>query len=170
MPLVDMWIVRCPRGDCGKKQGVISKKASEDEAREAIVHHLVQSPHHQVPEDKARREVASLQIERWTEEWPEDDVHRSERGLKRALEDGRSQSSGGDATAALLRLSERMPQPDDDIILSRQELLACVDSLRRAKRAAEAAANVAAKASRAFADEARTIQDCMDVITAYAMQ
>ena len=51
--------------------------------------------------------------------------------------------------------------------LSKMQLRACVDSLKRAKVSAESAANLCSKAARAFNEEVQCIQQCVDVVESY---
>lgn len=179
MPLVDVFIVRCPKGDCSKKGAVISKKLTEQAARDAVAWHLTHSTHHLMAEAEAQQLAAEQVIERWREFWadgstpygqeiPEPGQELARPTKRRRQDDSGASSSRSVATEALIRLAGHPRGPADEIVVRRQDLLACQDSLRRAKMAAEAAATVAAKASRAFADEAATIQDCLDVLTSYA--
>ena len=55
----------------------------------------------------------------------------------------------------------------DKIVLSRVEVTAMMDSLRRGRVAAESAGMLAAKASRAFAEEAKVIEQCETVLASY---
>ena len=55
----------------------------------------------------------------------------------------------------------------DHITLSRVQIQAMVDSLRRAHTAAESAATLASKANRAFCEEARVIYQCEQVLASY---
>ena len=57
--------------------------------------------------------------------------------------------------------------PTDKIVLTRVQMEACVDSLKRAKVAAESACHLCSKASRAFGEEAASIQSCQEVLMSY---
>ena len=52
----------------------------------------------------------------------------------------------------------------ENIALSLTQLKTCVDSIKRAKAAAESACVLCSKASRAFGEEAQCLQSCQDVL------
>ena len=60
-----------------------------------------------------------------------------------------------------------MPHPEGSVTLYRQQLQACVDSLRWAHSAAESACQLCRKASLAFGEEAACIASCQDVLESY---
>ena len=55
----------------------------------------------------------------------------------------------------------------DRVIITKEELKNISDSLRRAKNACEAAHQVCGKASRAFAEEAKAIGQCKEVVDSH---
>ena len=67
--LVTVFVGRCPMGEqCSKKHGILTKKATEEEVRKAIHHHLRTSPYHEMAEEDAKGLVELSEIETWTEE------------------------------------------------------------------------------------------------------
>ena len=157
--------VRCPVGGCRKATQLISKKCSEEEAREAIKQHLHYSTYHHLDESEARAQADAAELDEWDEEvW--DAAHAPAGGRVRL----RSPTRGRSATEELVALaggSQDMVNLEAGIIVSRQQLAGMVDALRRAKMAAETAAQLAARASRAFSEEAQVIGNCADELACY---
>ena len=52
----------------------------------------------------------------------------------------------------------------ENVVLSLTQLKTCVDSIKRAKSAAESACVLCSKASRAFGEEAQCLQSCQDML------
>ena len=74
---------------------------------------------------------------------------------------------GTDAVTLALRCSIGMKDPTANVMLNVGQLKACIDSLRRAKTAAESACHLFGKAARAFGEEAACIQSCQEVLESY---
>ena len=167
-----IFVGRCPIGDsCTKKQRILCKKRSEDEVKAAVKHHLMTSPYHELGEEEAENLVQLLEVEKWPMEFEDEDNQQwwesRKRGHLVAQGYGRGSSSGsggGGGPGLLVRVGKR---PHDEIKLSRVMVQACVDSLKRAKISAESAGQLAAKASRAFHEEANTLQQCAEVLQTY---
>jgi len=94
---------------------------------------------------------------------------RSRRRRGSASTDGRRGSASTDrggvpAEFALMRFSHKgtAGNPVSDI-----DIRSCVDALRRAKNAADTAASLCSKASRAFTEEGVVIGNCMSVLESY---
>ena len=70
-------------------------------------------------------------------------------------------------SSSLVPLHRSMPHTEGSVTLYRQQLQACVDSLRRAHSTAQSACQLCSKASRAFGEEAACIASCQDVLESY---
>eukprot|EP00969_Alexandrium_andersonii_P307853 13608072-Alexandrium_andersonii.AAC.1 len=67
MPLV--WACWCPCGDvCGKKNRMLKKKLSEEDARWAVTNHLMTSPSHMMSQEEAEATALVADIESWEED------------------------------------------------------------------------------------------------------
>ena len=67
---------RCPVGGCSKKGSLFTKHLSEEECRQAIKTHLVQSPYHEQDEVNAGTLAAAADLEIWDDDgasWTSDD-------------------------------------------------------------------------------------------------
>ena len=175
-----VYAVRCPIGGCSKKGGLFGKKATAEEAQQAVKHHLLKSPYHELDEETATRMAEEYEAECWLEEVsepvPEDDSAEWFDARKRqrtALAIGararpRWQHAGGAAgSSSGVTLRTVGEAATDTITLSRVQIQAMADSLRRAHTAAESAATLASRASRAFGEEARVIYQCQQVLESY---
>jgi len=78
-----------------------------------------------------------------------------------------SGSSGSGGLPNQLALTEGPKGMGGKVEMPRQQLMACVDAMRRAKTAVESACMLCGKASRAFAEETVTIQNCLEVVESY---
>ena len=151
---------------CSKRSQTLKVCNSYEDAFESVVHHLQTSPYHELERSEAEIAVDTDLIECWDidkKQWYANKA-KSEAGKKRK------------AQAALQwQPAERpveIPLPTTGagtgrITLSEMQLRACVDSLKRAKVSAESAANLCAKAARAFNEEVTCIQQCVDVMESY---
>lgn len=183
---ISVFVVRCPLGDqCSKKGGTLAKKLDEESARAALKHHLMQSPYHELSDEDATAFTEGAVVESWTEEKSQWVKYQEEQkdwtaSRKRKVDDAR---------AVAVRKATTKPTPiglasrsSGDIVYARDsgaataeatiamngmQLMACIDSLKRARTAATSAANLAAKASRAFHEEAVVIRQCEDVLKSY---
>ena len=201
-----VYVCRCPLGDCSKKFGILAKKATEDEAREAVKWHLLKSPYHELSEDDATLQSLTVDIEEWPDanetadtcdegdDWYQKrkkprtsattDEQRVQAAALQLIADrvlsatGGGQHHGGgsssrdniggtDAVTLALRCSIGMKDPTANVMLKVGQLKACIDSLRRAKTAAESACHLCGKAARAFGEEAACIQSCQEVLESY---
>ena len=86
-----------------------------------------------------------------------------------------SSSSRESARRSSLQLSTlpigaRRHEHEQTVTVNKIQLQACIDSLRRAKGAAESAGQLCAKALRAFLSEASCIQNCQDVLETYLQE
>ena len=148
---------------------------------EAVIHHLVSSPYHELTREEATETVHSqCTIEQWdsgdAEEW------------QRQQNKGKKRKHKGDADEVAVRprspeclithervqtdLSSRPRSSASSagtrmVQLSEMQLMACLDSLKRAKVSAESAAHLCSKAARAFNEEVLCIQQCVDVVESY---
>ena len=194
--LVTVFVGRCPMGEqCSKKHGILTKKATEEEVRKAIHHHLRTSPYHEMGEEDAKGLVELSEIETWTEEawgWQQgqteegDGWYQNRKKQKtRAMDDTAIQAAAWKLVQQQNPLQPHPPfhppassstqlsvigaraAPTDKIVLTRVQMEACVDSLKRAKVAAESACHLCSKASRAFGEEAACIQSCQEVLMSY---
>ena len=67
--LCTVYVGRCPLGDqCSKKHGILAKKRTPEEVRDAIKWHLEKSPYHELSEEEAASQVAMAEVESWEEE------------------------------------------------------------------------------------------------------
>ena len=185
-----VYTVRCPLGEqCSKKGGVLAKKSSDEDARAAVAWHLQASPYHELSKEEAANQGAVAEVEVTEEEkaaveeqekdegqeWP-DNRKRQKRSsgteLARVGHHGGGSSShggghhgGGHHLAVPIR--GRRHGHEETVVLNKIQVQACVDSLRRAKAAAESAGQLCAKASRAFFSEADFVQNCQEVLETY---
>ena len=188
-----VFVGRCPLGDqCSKKHGILAKKRTEEEVRDAIKWHLEKSPYHELSEEEAASQAAMAEVESLEEEAhhvaaseaDEGDEWYANRKRQRRGNDDRVQAaafrllqqqglggSSGSAAPGPSVLSLRTPggrgDPHQKVVLTKVQLQACVDSLKRAKTAAESACHLCSKASRAFGEEAACIQSCQEVLESY---
>jgi len=66
--MVTVFVARCPLGDqCSKKFGILAKKLTVEEAREAVAWHLKASPYHEMSQDDATAISESAEIDTWEE-------------------------------------------------------------------------------------------------------
>jgi hypothetical protein len=182
--MVDVFAVRCPLGDgCSKKGSLIAKKLSEEEARQCIVNHLTGSPYHKMPEQEAAVLAQAATVESWPEAKhvqqadDEDEGQEWYNSRKRgrtgpAAGRGRDGSGGSSGSGyqggnSLALVIGARSQHARNITLPRAQLKACVDSLKRARMAAESSGQLCGRASRAFYEEAACITGCQDVLESY---
>jgi hypothetical protein len=184
--MVTVFVVRCPLGDsCSKKNGILGKKLDEAEARQVAQTHLMQSPYHNLQEDAAIELANNLIVESWEEaaeaaktDEGDDWFNSRKRGrmdqmtvadarevLRRAQ--GSSSGSGSRGPRQLALAIGARNQHAKNITLPRAQLKACIDSLKRARLAAESAGGLCGRASRAFYEEAACITGCQDVLESY---
>jgi hypothetical protein len=184
---VEVFVVRCPLGDeCSKKQGILGKKLDELEARMVIKNHLTASPYHELPDAEAENMAMAAVVESWHEKA---EVHaeaarteegegwynsrkRGRTGTASAAGQGRdgsggSSGSGRPSSSTLALAIGARSLHAKAITLPRAQLKACVDSLKRARLAAESAGQLCGRASRAFYEEAACITGCQDVLESY---
>jgi hypothetical protein len=192
--MVTVFVVRCPLGEqCSKKHGILGKRLSEHEARQVIVNHLKASPYHELDQEVADAAAEAAIVESWEETSEVADATKAEEGdgwfnnrkrgrtskmslaeardLVRAA-DGSGSAGSGIAIGAPARgrssaLAIPIPQVSQNITLPRYQMKACVDSLQRARNAAESAGQLCGRASRAFYEEAACITSCQDVLESY---
>ena len=175
-----MWGGRCPMGSqCSKRGSTLKNCSSYEEAEATIVHHLMSSPYHELTREEAEAAVDPSLISSWEVTFDENDQWL---GSKRG---------GGTGTRVAPPREHLQPNPPDhpppghtierrkrprsststsgtrEIRLSEVQLGACVDSLRRARIAAESAGQLCAKAARAFHEEASCIGSCVEVLESY---
>jgi hypothetical protein len=184
--VVTVFVVRCPLGDqCSKKGGILGKKLDELEARQVIVTHLTASPYHEMPEQEAEIMALAADVESWEEtaEVQAEAVKEEGEGWYNSRKRGRagtapaagrggdgyggSSSSGRPSNSTLALAIGARGQHAKSITLPRAQLKACVDSLKRARLAAESAGQLCGRASRAFYEEAACITSCQDVVESY---
>jgi hypothetical protein len=186
--MVTVFVVRCPLGDvCSKKQGILGKKLDVDQARMVVKNHLMASPYHELEDDTAQELADNTIIESWEEAAEVAAVANADEGgswfnnrkrarmslteahevVRRAEQhSGGSSASGGRSSTALVPIGARQ-QNAKNITLPRAQLKACVDSLKRARMAAESSGQLCGRASRAFYEEAACITGCQDVLESY---
>lgn len=175
-----VYVVRCPIGGCSKKGGIFGKKSSADEAIAAVKHHLMCSPYHELDEHTANKLAEESGAEAWpacaedaatidsdSAEWfnarKRQKTEMAVIGKKPRPHFTRSEAESS-SSICLRSVGEAST---DRISLSRLQVQAMVDTLRRAHTAAESAAMLAAKVSRAFAEEALVIDHCEAVLSSY---
>jgi hypothetical protein len=182
---------------CSKQQGILGKKFSDQEARQVIINHLTASPYHELSATEAEGLADSAIIESWEESIEQVDAAKAEEGqnwfnnrkrarpglmsetalaaaremVRRADGSGepppsRGNARGSSSTQLAIGAGAR-GQNAKNITLPRAHLQACVDSLKRARMAAESAAQLCGRASRAFYEEAACITSCQDVLESY---
>jgi len=198
---VTAFVVRCPLGDqCSKKQGILAKKWSIEEARAALSWHLMSSPYHGFAEEDAKNMAEAEEVEEWPEsqksmQQQQDEAwyqsrkrqrtatsqqqlqqqqQQQQQNTQQAIEAAAYRMLAGSSSASgsasdILSLPLRPPAvlPTDKVTVNKVELLACIDSLKRAKAAAESAQQLCAKASRVFGNEASCIGNCQEVLESY---
>ena len=183
---IAVFVVRCPLGDqCSKKGGILAKKLDQESAKAALKHHLKQSPYHELSEEDATIFTDSTEVETYMEDasswakYQEDQADWYASRKRKAIGEGRpnpqakqlaigsrAAASSSSSTSAVSQSGTRTTA-EATIQVNGVQLVACIDSLRRARTAAESAANLAAKASRAFNEEAAVIRQCEDVLRNY---
>ena len=205
---VQVYVARFPLGDlCKKKNGILAKKPTEEEARNMVSWHLQQSPYHNMTEDEAEEMAKGVDVESWEEEawdkdkswdksWDADGDNWQQRRKKPrrggGYGGGQQQPSQMAVEAAAFRMLAKSgiasvpeqqqqqqqqqlivapfkPCPQkrplaENVVLSLTQLKTCVDSIKRAKAAAESACVLCSKASRAFGEEAQCLQSCQDML------
>lgn len=189
-----VWACKCPLGDqCSKKTSWLARKISLEEAKAAAAWHVQHSPYHLLSEEEARTLAEAAELESWEEDawrWEETQADEGEAWYQRRKKAARKEApaekdrveaaafrmlqqrgmaathSAGSAASSLMRVSGK-GQPTDHIMLYRVQMQACIDSLKRAKSAAESACHLCSKAARAFGEEAACIQSCQDVLQSY---
>lgn len=184
--MVTVFVVRCPLGDsCSKKGGILGKKLDEAEARKVVKTHLMQSPYHNLQEDAAIEMANNLIVESWEEAAEVVEAAKADEGdgwfnsrkrgrtdkmtvadAREVLRRAESSSSGARGSQLALAIGARS-QHAKNITLPRAQLKACIDSLKRARLAAESAGGLCGRASRAFYEEAACITGCQDVLESY---
>ena len=156
-PLV--YVGHCPLGEqCSKKGSHLKTCASEEEARAALVHHLRYSPYHELDSETAMCMAQVCEISSWKQEAakkkPDEDDSSWWDSRKRKWQDeswrsGSSSRQSGDGWGSGWAYHDAMQQPAQalhlqisgatahtkQITLSKTELQACIDSLKRAKTA-----------------------------------
>ncbi len=157
-----MWGGKCPFGSqCSKRSATLKTCHSYEDAVESIVHHLVTSPYHELERSEAESAVDFNLIESWEidkKKWAEEQDRWQKKQRK---------SLPWQPTAEPAISAPPTGAGTGRITLSEMQVRACVDSLKRAKVSAESAANLCAKAARAFNEEVTCIQQCVEVIESY---
>jgi hypothetical protein len=183
-----VYVVRCPLGtQCSKKGSILAKKSSEAEARAAVVWHLVQSPYHKLEQFEADCQGVAIDVDITIEETRVIAALDADQGAqwyanrKRARTDSDAiavKKEPGAGSSSSRFTERRLAVPigarggarrahEETLHVSRIQVQACVDSLRRAHSSAESAGQLCAKAAKAFFSEAACIQNCQDVIETY---
>jgi hypothetical protein len=193
--MVTVFVVRCPLGDqCSKKNGILGKKLDEEQVKQVLKTHLMQSPYHELSEEQAQDCTDATMVESWEEPVEVAAVSNADEGhgwfnnrkrarmslgeaqevVRRATEgSGRRPSSivgGGSISSSSTALAIPIGASNlnaRNITLPRAQLKACIDSLKRARLAAESAGGLCGRASRAFYEEAACITGCQDVLESY---
>lgn len=186
---VSVFVVRCPLGDqCSKKGGILAKKLDEASARAALKHHLEKSPYHELSEEEATKLSEGADVEVYTEDasswakWQEDQTDWTASRKRKAADDGRGAIVGctrvprptmapigapSSGSSGVIMMRHARTKAEASIAVNGPQLVACIDSLKRSRTAAESAANLAAKASRAFNEESIVIRQCEEVLRSY---
>lgn len=186
---VTVYICRCPSGEaCRKGNRILSKKLSQQEWRDCIINHLMTSPYHELPEELAANLVDMFEPELWEEDaaawrdWTDEDTAAWYQARKRPRQPSTPPSatvmltnaaavigapSGASSSRAVRMYRQGAQMPEDTIAMSRVQMQACLDSLKRARTAAESAAHLCRKAQKAFDEEAKAINSCAEVIETY---
>ena len=141
-----------------QKGSMAFKKLSEADCRKAMAWHLQSSPYHELDANEARSLADQADVAAWDEQEPEYVAQATDTGeqwvqrRKRktrpaasALPPARESSAGSSSLVLNTGASGRLAA--QRIEISRIELQACADSLRRAKRAAQSACQLYAKAA-----------------------
>ncbi len=180
---------------CSKKASVFAKKQSEDEVRQALAWHLRTSPYHELSHEEAENLSSLAEVETWEEaatlcrqsEADEGDGWyarrkkqrmgpKSEQAVEAAafrmlqssgMTPGGWEPSRSSRDSGTLAVFNRGGPPTEKVVLTKVQLQACIDSLKRAESAAESACHLCSKASRAFGEEAVCIRSCRDVLESY---
>ena len=180
---VNVYVVRCPHGqDCSKGGRILAKKISEKAARLAVQQHLVASPYHAQDEVAASLEADAVEVETWEEDaknwsWADEDAAEWYSSRKRIRSPSRDPPSTRSSSSAQRAIGAPAAQhgvvakvrkaPSDELVLTRAQAQAMVDSLKRAKSATQAASQLCKKASKVFDEEACCIDQCMQVLESY---
>lgn len=182
---IAIFVVRCPLGDqCSKKGGILAKKLDEESAKAALKHHLKQSPYHELSEEDASMLTDVAEVETYMEDastwakYQEDQADWFASRKRKVIGEGRPKSqakhlaigaraAASSSSSSAVAVRGTRTTAEATIQVNGVQLVACIDSLRRARTAAESAANLAAKASRAFNEEAVVIRQCEDVLRSY---
>ena len=73
----------------------------------------------------------------------------------------------GPLSSQLAKRTKGTHSNPDEVVFTKSGMQNIIDSLRRARTAAEAAESLCSKAARAFAEESRTIDECKQVVESY---
>lgn len=175
-PTVEVFVVRCPLGEhCSKKSGILAKKLNPEAAKTALKHHLRHSPYHELTEEEAATFMDAVEVESWEEESAavtkfeddQQDWYQSRKRKQLAIGQAAPATRSSSSAIATMGRIQMATMSETTVQLNGSQLMACIESLKRARVAAESAANLAAKASRAFNEEAITVRQCEDVLRSY---
>ena len=165
--MVMAFVVRCPLGDhCSKKGGILAKKSSAEEARAALSWHLRSSPYHRLSEEEAENMAEETEVE----EWPEPQQNMPQQQDEAPWHQSRKrQRTVGPQCPDILSLPHKpaVVRASDKVSINKVGLQACIDSLKRAKAAAESAQQLCAKAAQVFGNEATCIGNCQEVLESF---
>ena len=163
MTMVIMFVVRCPLGDqCSKKHGILAKKCTAEEARAALSWHLRSSPYHRLSEAEAENMAEETEVE----EWPEPTGTQDEAPWQQSRKRQRTVEPQCPDVVSL-PVKTAGVRATDKVSINKVGLQACIDSLKRAKAAAESAQQLCAKAAQVFGNEASCIGNCQEVLETY---
>jgi len=164
---VDIYGGKCPLGSqCSKKGGTFCKSLCLEEVDAKVRSHLKNSPYHEMADDEIDNVMISWEPLVWQDKKAnmdkKDESTRQERaerersprrpytgGYRRVCDNGSGPCGSGGmggSTVALAR-QHRAPAyaPHETMEISRTQLHACADALRRAQRAAESCKMLAQK-------------------------
>ena len=170
--MVMAFVVRCPLGDqCSKKHGILAKKCTAEEARAALSWHLTSSPYHRLSEEGAENMAEETEVEEWPEptgttpQQQDEAPWQQSRKRQRKVKEETEVEQWPDVVA--LPVKTAGVRATDKVSINKVGLQACIDSLKRAKAAAESAQQLCAKAAQVFGNEASCIGNCQEVLETY---
>ena len=165
--MVMMFVVRCPLGDqCSKKHGILAKKCTAEEARAALSWHLRSSPYHRLSEEEAENMAEETEVEEWPEPTGTTPQQQDEAPWQQSRKRQRTVEPQCPDMLAL-PLKTAGVRATDKVSINKVGLQACIDSLKRAKAAAESAQQLCAKAAQVFGNEASCIGNCQEILESY---
>ena len=181
---VTMYGAKCPLGSqCKKGESYIKSCRTKKDAAWYAENHLMKSTYHVLKKEevkelmKTRVEIEEWEIEeesasaaersedpnwwKWNQRQPMGPAHAQVPVPMGKATQALVDDAAVAGATALQRLSQKT------VNMGYNELAACVDALRRAKYAANAAKSLCERAAKAFTEEERCLSCCHDVVRSY---